>query len=155
MRLHLDGMRSKLVGPNPDPLDELLIDRILAAHIQAIYFDAIETTDPTAENLRVARYRMDRRDQAHRQFLSAVKMLATVRNLVARTATIQVEMIHRTVPKSPRLPMIMGVYGEEPNVQSGQMFEANSRFDAQAVNGMSRINGHGHVRELLASSDGG
>jgi hypothetical protein len=145
-------MRSKLVGPNPDPLDELLIDRILAAHIQALYFDAIETTDPTAENLRVARYRMDRQDQAHRQFLSAVKMLATVRNLVTRTATIQVKMIHRSVPATPMQPMIAGAYGEDRDVQSGQMFEANSRFDAQAVNGINRINGHGRVRELLASS---
>jgi hypothetical protein len=31
------------------------------------------------------------------------------------------------------------------------MFEANSRFD-QAVNGTNRINAHGHVRDVLASS---
>ena len=87
MRRHLDAMRKELAGANPSLLDRLLVDRILACHVEVLYFGAMETTDPTAANTRVARYRMDRGAQAHKQFLSAVKMLATVRNLVARTQT--------------------------------------------------------------------
>ena len=30
------------------------MDRILATHVQVLYFEAIETTDPAAENMRVA-----------------------------------------------------------------------------------------------------
>ena len=70
-----------VAGAQPEPLDRLLVDRILACHVEVLYFEAMETTDPTAENMRVARYRMDRGAQAHDSFV-AVKMLATVRNLV-------------------------------------------------------------------------
>ena len=123
LRRHLDAMRSELAGPSPSPLDKLLVDRVLACNVQVLYFDAIETTDSTAENMRVARYRMDRRDQAHKQFLSAVKMLATVRNLVARTQTIQVQLINPPLvhpPATSSAPIVGARGGDEPVIGNGQ-----------------------------------
>ena len=53
MRRHLDEMRMELAGPNLSPLDCLLVERIVATHVQSLYFEGMETTDPTAENTRV------------------------------------------------------------------------------------------------------
>jgi hypothetical protein len=79
LRRHLDAMRSELAGPDTSPLERLLVDRILACHVAVLYFEAVETTNPGGENSRVAKYRMQRQDQANRQFLASVKTLATVR----------------------------------------------------------------------------
>ena len=132
MRRHLDAMRNELVGANPNPLDKLLVDRILATHVQVLYFEAVETTDPTAENMRVARYRMDRRNQAHRQFLSAVKMLATVRNLVARTNVIQIELLHPPIGQAPVTPIMPSANGAK---------KAPHAKPAPSHNGVNRFNG--------------
>jgi len=68
MRLHLEAMRTELAGPIASPMERLLVDRILACHVAALYFEAVEPSDPGGENGRVAKYRMQRQDQAHRQF---------------------------------------------------------------------------------------
>jgi len=121
------------------------VERIVAIHTQLLYFEGVETTDPTAENMRVARYRMERRDQAHRQLLSAVKMLATVRNLVARTQTIQVQLVNPPMPHSAVAPIIAGANGDEPaaKVQTVQAEKVAVNGPAHPVN---RINGamNGH-----------
>jgi hypothetical protein len=150
MRLHLDAMRTELAGTNPSPLDQILVDRILACHVQVLYFDAMETTDPTAENMRLARYRMDRRDQAHRQFLSAVKMLATVRNLVARTTVIQVELLNPPVVRSPATPIVPMAGGEQPSMYDGRANGAKNR-----LNGAGSINGRNRVSQILAPAGAG
>ena len=90
----------------------------------------METTDPTAENMRIARYRMDRRDQAHRQFLSAVKMLATVRNLVARTKTIQIELLNPPMVHSPAAPSMPKANGKQPQTRDGRA-NGGDRFSAR------------------------
>jgi hypothetical protein len=158
MRRHLDAMRTELAGPNPSPLDRLLVDRILACHVQVLYFEAMETTDPTAENTRLARYRMDRRDQAHRQFLSAVKMLATVRNLMARTNVIQVEFLHPPMVHSPAAPIMPHANGEQPPTYNGRANGVENRFNGDTtkpVNGYSRINGHNRISDLLMPAGAG
>lgn len=131
LRRHLDAMRSELVGPNPSPLDKLLVDRILACHVQVLYFEAMETMDPTSENMRLAPYRMDRRDQAHRQFLSAVKMLATVRNLAAKTNVIQVELLSPVTPHSSAQSVIPTANGDQPQGRNG--CNGKNRIDAEAA----------------------
>jgi hypothetical protein len=151
LRLHLDAIRTELAGPKPSPLDPLLIDRVLATHVQVLYFEAMETTDPTAENMRVARYRMDRRDQAHRQFLSAVKMLAMVRNLVARTNTIQVQFLNPPMGQSAATPIVPMANGEQPPTYNGptnRIKDLTNPPPAKPVNGANgKFNGmNGHAR---------
>lgn len=144
MRRHLDARRKELAGANPSPLDRLLVDRILACHIEVLYFEAMETTDPTVENMRVARYRMDRGAQAHKQFLSAVKMLATVRNLVARTNVIQVELLHPPMIQAPVTPIMPGTNGKHPSMRNGHANGAKKTPRAEGAasfNGVSTFNG--------------
>jgi len=149
LRRHLDAMRTELAGPDPSPLDRLLVDRVLANHVQVLYFEAMEATDPTAENMRVARYRMDRRDQAHRQFLSAVKVLATVRNLVARTQTIRVELLNPMMAHSPAASAVPVAHVEQFPACTDRMNGREHCFDAdvaQLVNGREqceKLNGNG------------
>ena len=152
MRRHLDAMRNELAGPKPSPLDKLLVDRILACHTQLLYFEAMETTDPTAEYMRVARYRMDRRDQAHRQFLSAVKMLATVRNLVARTNVIQIELLHPPMAPSPASPVVPSTNGEQPQMHSRHVNGVTNRFNIDAT---ELVNGRNRVSEMLTPAGAG
>jgi hypothetical protein len=158
MRLHLDAMRTELAGPNPSPLDRLLVDRILATHVAVLYFEAMETTDPTAENMRLARYRMDRRDQAHRQFLSAVKMLATVRSLVARTNVIQVAFCNPPMAHLPAAPIVPGANGDEPHRHNGHANGVKNRFDADVagpINRIKKINGHNRRSKRLMPAEAG
>ncbi len=102
---------------------------------------------------------MDRRDQAHRQFLSAVKTLATVRNLVARTQTIQIELLNPPMAYTPAAPIMPMVGGEQSNTHSGYANGAKNRFGAEAmppVNGVGgRINGHNCVSEVLVAAGAG
>ena len=154
MRLHLDTMRSELAGSHPSPLDRLLVDRILACHVQVLYFEAMETTDPTAENMRLARYRMERRDQAHRQFLSAAKMLATVRNLVARTNVIQVELLHPPVVHPPTPSTVPSAKAKQPNKCDGYVNGAIDRSDRKPG---KQVNGNrmaGMLNPIVTGSDG-
>ena len=136
------AMRTELAGPNPSPLDKILVDRVLATHVEVLYFEGIETTDPTAENMRVARYRIDRREQAHRQFLSAVKMLATVRNLVARTNVIQVELLNPPMIHSPAAPIVPMANGEQLPVYNGHANRVKNRFNADVAGSINRLNGN-------------
>ena len=158
MRRHLDTMRGELAGPNPSPLDKLLVDRIIATHIELLYFTAMEATDPTGENMRAARYRMDRKDQANRHFLAAVKMLATVRNLVARTNVIQIELLHAPIAHSPVSPVVPSANGEQPNRYNGHTNGAKNRFNIEATelaNGVNKVNGRNRVSDILTPAGAG
>ena len=138
MRRHLDAMRKELAGAHPSPLDRLLVDRILACHVEVLYFEAMETTDPTADNVRVARYRMDRGAQAHKQFLSAVKMLATVRNLVARTNVIQIELLHPPMVQAPVTPIMPSTNGTKKasRAEPAPSFNGHNRFGGGRLGGV-------------------
>lgn len=145
LRHHLDAMRDELAGPNPRPLEKLMVDRLLAVHVQVLYFEAIEAAAPGGENIRLGEYRMDRQDQAHRQFLSAVKMLATVRQLTART--IQVELVQPRFT-NPMQSIIPGANGDEPGTSR---FATNRNSTAgMGTAGPANGNGRMHGRDRLS-----
>jgi hypothetical protein len=149
LRLHLDAMRSDLAGPRPTALERILIDRILACHVQVLYFDAHEGQHPGGQNPKLDKYRMLRQDQAHRQFLSAVRTLATVRQLAART--IQVELIHRPADTAPTPSIMPQAYGETTPTYNGptnRIKDLTNPPPAKPVNGVNgNLNGvNGHAR---------
>lgn len=76
----IDTWRAELLGPDPSPLERLLVDRILVCWLQV---QAADRDCLAAEKLpaKQADYRQRTRDRAHRRLLSAVKTLATVRKL--------------------------------------------------------------------------
>ena len=77
----LELMRAKLAGPNPPPIERILVDRVVACwlHVQHADHVAAQAGEVT---LSVGDYLQRRQDRAHRRFLSAVKTLATVRRLL-------------------------------------------------------------------------
>ena len=78
--LKLQHMRQEIAGPNSTPLEKQLIERVvlcwLTLHEIEHRFNRIQDLPP-----KQAEAWQRRIDQAHRRYLAAVKMLATVRRL--------------------------------------------------------------------------
>ena len=90
-------------------------------------------------------------DQAHKQFLAATKMLATVRNLVARTNVIQVEFLNPPMVHSPAAPIVPNANGEQPHIHNGAM----NGFEPEVTMPINRINGHNRMAERLTPAGAG
>lgn len=80
LQAKLKMLRAELSGPNPNPIERLLVDRVVACWLQLAHADALVAQ---AEQVTFTEgdYRQRRQDRAHRRYLSAVKMLAVVRKL--------------------------------------------------------------------------
>lgn len=99
IRAQLDGMRRELCGPSPSPLEQLLVERILICWLQANYEDALAAqTRSRAKTWEQVHHAQQCGERAQRRFLSAVKMLATVRRLAV--PSVQVNMAHQQVVAS-------------------------------------------------------
>ncbi len=75
----LELMRKELAGPNPTPIERILVDRVVVCWLQVQHADHVAQAGDVT--LPVGDYLQRRQDRSHRRFLSAVKMLATVRRL--------------------------------------------------------------------------
>jgi hypothetical protein len=79
----LRDLREELAGPDPSPLEKLLVGRVVACWLQVYYADAVyaQTKDPTVPpaTLRELQWRQE---AAERRFQAAVKQLAVVRKLL-------------------------------------------------------------------------
>lgn len=81
-RLKMDEMRAELGGPNPTPLESLLVDRVLACWLQAQYADAsYAQARGTGANPADLREMMKRQESAQKRYLASIKQLAVVRKL--------------------------------------------------------------------------
>jgi hypothetical protein len=78
----LAQLRAELAGPNPAPVERLLVERVVACWLQVqdadIRYAQAQTNNPA---LAVSDFQQRRMDRAHRRYLSAIKTLATVRKL--------------------------------------------------------------------------
>ena len=81
-RRRLAQMRADLSGPNPTPLEKLLIERILANHLAVNYCDASYCQNAAELSIERADYYQRRIDRAQRRYLDAVLALAKVRRLL-------------------------------------------------------------------------
>lgn len=83
------ALREELAGPNPSPLERILVDRVVICWLQVALADVHSETvrgmvnnDATNHNLQRSEALFTRRqDAAHRRLLSAIRTLATVRRL--------------------------------------------------------------------------
>ena len=144
LHLNLDMLRADLAGPHPSALERLVVDRVLAAHLQTAYFDAYEAQRPGGQNAKLDQYLLKRQDQAQRQFLYAAKTLATIRQLAARTQTIEVRLINPPMVHSPVAPIITKANGEEPIAKAQTMQPEKSSVNGSAwpINRINGVNGH-------------
>jgi hypothetical protein len=75
----LKSMQLELAGPAPSPTEKLLVDRVVVCWLQVQHADHVAQAGDVT--LPVGDYLQRRQDRSHRRFLTAVKMLATVRRL--------------------------------------------------------------------------
>ncbi len=83
-----DALRKTLAGPgmpacpNPSPLEQLLIERIVACGLQVTHYERlIEHNSGKGIGLDQAAWMHKKADMANRRYLSAIKTLAQVRRL--------------------------------------------------------------------------
>jgi hypothetical protein len=80
-----EAMRQELAGPDADPVERLLVERVVMAWFQLHYFDAIMAQAAAKdEPPRLATYRGKRQAQAQRAYLAALAALTTLRRLLPR-----------------------------------------------------------------------
>lgn len=78
----LNLMREELAGPNPSPLEELLVERVVATWFQVQYFESLYAQNIRNLTIPQSEYHQKRLDRAHKRHLSAVRTLAQVRKLL-------------------------------------------------------------------------
>jgi hypothetical protein len=81
----LAAMKAELGGPDPSPLEALLVERIVACWLQAYHADAA-ASQVQEMSIPQGHYLRKRQDSAHRRYLSAVATLATTRRLLGSAA---------------------------------------------------------------------
>jgi hypothetical protein len=76
----MDQLRTELGGPSPSPVERLLVDRIVTCWLHLHY---LENMYGQAENLSAdrAKYYQESIQRAQKNYLSAIKTLATIRKL--------------------------------------------------------------------------
>ena len=77
----LKRMREELAGPDPSPLERLLVERVVATWFQLQYFESLYAQRIRELSLAQAEFHQKRIDRARRRHLSAVKTLAQIRKL--------------------------------------------------------------------------
>jgi hypothetical protein len=92
-------LREELGGPEPSPLERLLIERVVSCWLQTSYADAayaqLKGATPAQHTAALRR-----QDSAQQRYLQAVKALATVRKLL-RPAPSPLDLALRQVPERP------------------------------------------------------
>lgn len=75
-------LRAEFCGPNPTPLERLLVERVVLCWLQVHYEDAIDASGlKKGVTWKQSLNQQKRAETAQRRFLAAVKALATVRRL--------------------------------------------------------------------------
>ena len=87
----LDQLRAELGGPDPAPLERLLVKRVVSCWL---HLHHLELTYASKESmsLELGAYYQRCLDRAHRRYLSAIKTLAVVRRLALPVLLAQVNI---------------------------------------------------------------
>src|SRR5215510_5031143 len=93
----VEGLRSQLLGPQPTPLEKLLVERICICWL-AIQHAELHSAKRFNERAVVLTQSEEHRlDKVHQRFLSAIRELARVRKLLQPTTNVQVNIgAHQT-----------------------------------------------------------
>ena len=73
-------LRAELAGPNPTPLERLLVARVVSCWLQVHDAD-FRYANAASLSLAQAKFYEQRMDRTHKRYLSAIKTLALVRKL--------------------------------------------------------------------------
>jgi hypothetical protein len=78
----VEAMRAELAGPDPSPLENLLIGRIIVSALQSDFADAAVAQAGNV-SIKQADFARKRQDSASRRLLMAIATLASVRRLLS------------------------------------------------------------------------
>jgi hypothetical protein len=76
----MDELRSELTGPNPQPLEQLLVDRVVLCWLHVHYAD-VQYAYAMSVTLAIGDYLQRQQDRAQKRYLAAIRCLAAVRRL--------------------------------------------------------------------------
>lgn len=80
----VERLKAELAGPDPSPLEKLLVDHLVVAHLAERQAELSATQ--TGGSIQQAAFRLKKAESAQRRFLAAAKSLATLRALQPRSA---------------------------------------------------------------------
>jgi hypothetical protein len=101
---NLNALRTELAGEKPNPIERLLIERVVACWLQVAYADS-RIAGIERCSIQEGDYLQRQQDRAHRRYMSALKMLAVVRRLAL---PIRVDLnVAGTVETQPSQPATM------------------------------------------------
>ena len=75
------AMRQELAGPEPSPVDRLLVERIVLCWLHLHYAETLYAQNMQELTLRQSEFHQKRITLAHNRYLSAIRTLAQVRRL--------------------------------------------------------------------------
>jgi hypothetical protein len=79
----MEEMRAELSGPDPSPLEKLLVERVVACWLQCEYADILYAQNrDQPSSMAIRKELMSRQESAQRRYLASLKQLATVRKLL-------------------------------------------------------------------------
>jgi hypothetical protein len=86
----LELLRAELCGPDPTPVERLLVERVVACWLQVQDADARYAQALGEAPVAHGDYQQRRMDRAHRRYLSALRTLALVRRLAVPVLQVNV-----------------------------------------------------------------
>jgi hypothetical protein len=95
-----EQLRAELAGPEPSPLERLLVERVVACWLQTNYADSAYAQLPRGTNPAQHTAALRRQNSAQQRYLQAVKALATLRKLL-RPGLSPLDLAMRPVPEMP------------------------------------------------------
>jgi hypothetical protein len=106
-----DAQRAELTRPGASPVERLLVERVVACHLQLNYFSATEANALAAgDTCKKLQFHAKRVGQAQRMYLSALGALLTFRKLTPVPAEAEVVVASKsTLGESEREPQVVAV----------------------------------------------
>jgi hypothetical protein len=100
----LDELQAELAGPDPSPLEKLLVQRVTACWLQVQHADAVYAQTLKADGrASVLREILRRQESAQRRHLAAVKQLALIRKLLRPASSSRRPAAHPAAEPAVRL----------------------------------------------------
>ena len=130
-------MESELLGQSPSLLERLSVQRVLACWLQLQYADVMACT--ASEQLSQAKFWSQHQDRAHRRYTSAVKQLATIRQLMPGSSGVVENKVADAASPQPR-----NVAEDEHQAGSRPEVDHNGSRDGLAAGGNGRAEEHPH-----------
>ncbi len=92
----LETMRREIAGPNPSPLERLLVERIVLCWVQVQYQDARAgmMLQQPSYSISSLEHRTREAERAERRYIQAIKALATVRRLALPTLQVNLAQVN-------------------------------------------------------------